>query len=98
FDQNASAMFYAYYGALFVHDDWRLRRNFTINAGLRFDHDFPYHEKWGRVVDGFAFDTASPLSAAAQAAYAKSPNALLSPADFRVNGGLTFASPQDNAI
>ena len=98
YDLNASAMYYAYYGALFVHDDWRVTRNLTVNLGLRFDHDFPYHEKWGRVVNGFAFDTASPLAAAAQAAYAKSPSPLLPASAFNVRGGLTFASPGDNAI
>lgn len=98
FDINSSAMYSSYYAAAFVHDDWRLRSNLTINAGLRYDHDFPYHEKWGRVVNGFAYDATSPLAAAAQAAYAKSPSPLLAPADFRVLGGLTFASPQNNAI
>jgi len=98
FDLNASAMYYAYYGSLFVHDDWRVSRNLTINAGLRFDHDFPYHEKWGRTTNGFAFDTPNPLQAAAQAAYAKSPNALLPASAFNVRGGLTFATPDDNAI
>jgi hypothetical protein len=69
-----------------------------LNLGLRFDHDFPYHEKWGRTVNGFAFDTANPLAAAAQAAYAKSPSPLLPASMFNVRGGLTFASPQDTAI
>lgn len=98
YDLNASAMYYAYYGAAFVHDDWRVSRNVTVNLGLRFDHDFPYHEKWGRTVDGFAFDTASPLQAAAQAAYAKSPSPLLPASQFKVPGGLTFASPGNTAI
>jgi len=98
YDLNASAMYYAYYGAAFVHDDWRLSRTLTVNLGLRFDHDFPYHEKWGRTVNGFAFNTPSPLATAAQAAYAKSPSALLPASQFLVNGGLTFASPQDSAI
>jgi hypothetical protein len=98
YDQNSSAMYYAYYASAFVHDDWRVARNFTVNIGLRFDHDFPYHEKYGRVTNGFAFDTPSPLAAAAQAAYAKSPNASLPVSAFNVRGGLTFASPQDSAI
>jgi hypothetical protein len=98
YDQNSSAMYYAYYASAFVHDDWRVARNFTVNIGLRFDHDFPYHEKYGRVTNGFAFDTPSPLAAAAQAAYAKSPNANLPVSAFNVRGGLTFASPQDSAI
>lgn len=98
YDLNASAMYYAYYGAVFIHDDWRMSRTLTVNLGLRFDHDFPYHEKWGRTVNGFAFDTASPLAAAAEAAYAKSPAAVLPASDFRVRGGLTFASPENTAI
>jgi hypothetical protein len=98
YDLNASAMYYAYYGALFVHDDWRISRNVTVNVGVRFDHDFPYHEKWGRVTNGFAFDAVNPLNAAAQAAYAKSPNAALPASAFNVRGGLTFATPDNSAI
>jgi hypothetical protein len=98
YDLNASAMYYAYYGAAFIHDDYRVSRNLTVNLGLRFDHDFPYHEKWGRTDNGFAFTTPSPLAAAAQAAYAKSPSALLPASQFNVPGGLTFATPQNTAI
>jgi hypothetical protein len=98
YDENSSAMYYAYYGSLFVQDDWRVARNLTVNIGLRFDHDFPYHEKYGRVTNGFAFDTPSPLAAAAEAAYANSPNPILPASQFHVRGGLTFASPEHNAI
>jgi hypothetical protein len=102
FDINTSAMLYQYYSAVFVQDDWRISHSLTVNLGVRFDHDFSYHEKWGRVVNGFAYDTPSPLAAAAQAAYAaKEPAsmlALLPASAFKVNGGLTFASPRDNAI
>jgi hypothetical protein len=98
YDLNASAMYYSYYGAAFVHDDWRVSRTLSLNLGVRFDHDFPYHEKWGRTVDGFAYDSANPLQAAAQAAYAKTPSALLAASQFKVPGGLTFASPGNTAI
>jgi hypothetical protein len=98
YDINQSAMYYAYYAAGFAQDDWRVRRNVTLNLGIRFDHDFPYHEKWGRVTNGFAWDTPSPLQAAAAAAYAKSPNPLLPASAFRALGGLTFATPSNNAI
>ena len=98
YDVNTSASFYSYYGAVFAQDDWRVRKDLTINFGLRYDRDFPYHEKWGRTVNGFDTTTANPLEDAARAAYAKSPNALLPAADFRVRGGLTFAGPDNNAI
>lgn len=98
YDNNASGMYYSYYGALFVQDDWRVRRNLTVNLGARMDHDFPYHEKWARTVNGFAFDATNPLAAAAQAAYAKAPIPQLAPGAFRVPGGLTFADPNNTAI
>lgn len=98
YDQNASAMFYQHYIAGFVQDDWRVSRTLTINAGLRFDRDFPYHEKWGRTVNGFAFNTPSPIAAAAIAAYNANPIPQLPVGQFAVNGGLTFASPGNNEI
>jgi hypothetical protein len=98
YDINASAMYYSYYAAVFAQDDWRVTPTLTVNLGIRFDHDFPYHEKWGRAVNGFAWDATNPLSAAATAAYAKNPNPLLPVSQFDVLGGLTFASPGNTAI
>jgi hypothetical protein len=98
FDINASGSYYSYYYSGFFQDDWRVKRNFTVNLGLRFDHDQPYSEKYGRTVNGFATDQASPVAAAAIAAYAKSPIAQIPVGGFAVPGGLTFASPSDRAI
>ena len=30
-----------------------MKRNLTINLGVRFDHDGPFNEKYGRTVNGF---------------------------------------------
>ncbi len=98
YDINTSSMFYEYYVAGFVQDDWRIKRNLTLNFGLRLDHDFPWREKWGRTVNGFDTTAVNPLSAAATAAYAKSPVAGLPANAFNVLGGLTFATPGDNAV
>src|SRR5262249_33197045 len=98
YDQNTTAMFYQHKFAAFVQDDWRVSPTLTMNLGLRFDRDFPYHEKWGRSVNGFASDATSPLAAAAIAAYNASPIPQIPVGAFNVKGGLTFASPENSAI
>lgn len=98
YDINTFASWYSYYAAGFVQDDWRVSRNLTLNLGLRFDHDGPYHETYGRTVNGFDTSSPNPLAAAAQAAYAMSPVAQLLPSAFNVLGGLTFPRNGDTAV
>ncbi len=98
YDINASGSYYQYYTAGFFQDDWRARRNLTLNLGLRFDHDTPYHEKWGRSLNGFDTTDPSPLAAAAIANYNKNPIPQIPVGQFNVIGGPTFASASNNAI
>jgi hypothetical protein len=98
YDQNTTGMFYQHNFATFLQDDWRVTPTLTVNLGVRFDRDFPYHEKWGRTVNGFAADASSPLEAAAVKAYNASPIPQLPVGAFDVKGGLTFASPGNSAI
>jgi Carboxypeptidase regulatory-like domain len=98
YDINTYGSWYSYYASGFVQDDWRLKRNLTVALGLRYESDNPYHETWGRTVNGFDTTTASPLAAAAQAAYAKAPSALLPASAFNVLGGLSFATPGNNEV
>jgi hypothetical protein len=98
YDLNTYASWYSYYSAVFFQDDWRVKHNLTLNLGVRFDHDGPYNEKYGRTVDGFDTTDTNPLAAAAQAAYAKSPLSQLPASAFNVLGGLTFPSGGQTAV
>ena len=98
FDLEPYASFYSYYYGGFLQDDWRLKRNLTINLGLRYDHDLPYSEKYGRAVDGFDRTVENPVGPAVMAAYASSPIAQVPVGSFNVPGGLTFASPSNREI
>ncbi len=90
FDLNTSAAYYEHYGAVFAQDDWRVRKNLTINLGVRFEYDAPYQEKYGRTVNGFDTTSTNPLSAAATAAYAAHPIPQIPVGSFNVLGGLTY--------
>jgi hypothetical protein len=98
YDLNTYASWYSYYAAGFVQDDWRVKHNLTIGLGLRYEHDFPYNEKYGRTVDGFNTSSTNPLSAAATAAYAKAPLTQLPSSSFDVLGGLTFPATGQTAV
>jgi hypothetical protein len=97
YDINASSAWFEHYFGVFVQDDWRVKSNLTVNLGVRFDHDGPYIEKWGRTVSGFDPNAISPLAAAAQAAYAAHPIPQLPASAFAVNGGLTYPAPVNGA-
>jgi hypothetical protein len=49
------------YAALFIQDDIRFSRRLTINAGLRFDYNGGWSERYNRMTRGFDFNATSPL-------------------------------------
>ena len=97
FDINAYRTNQAPYMAYFVHDDWRVKPNLTLNVGLRLEKELPETERWNRTINGFDTTTPSPIASAVQSAYAANyaanPSLFpISPAQFKVNGGLLFAN------
>jgi hypothetical protein len=79
----------------YVQDNWRVRRNLTINLGVRYELEGPLTERYDRSIRDFNGSVALPIEAAAQAAYAASyasnPTPELPPSAFRVRGGLVYA-------
>ncbi|MEZ5402678.1 MAG: carboxypeptidase regulatory-like domain-containing protein [Bryobacteraceae bacterium] len=78
------------YLALFLQDDWKLSRRFTLNYGVRYELETPITERYNRLQAGFDSTTANPIEAQARANYARNPIPELPADQFRVQGGLTW--------
>jgi len=93
-DRNAARSNQTLYQAVFVQDDWRATNHLTFNLGLRYEHEGGTTERFNRNVRGFDSTSSNPIEAAARAAYAANPIPEISPANFKVRGGLLFATPE----
>ena len=78
--------------APYIQDTWKASRKLTLTLGLRYELEGPLTERYDRSVKGFIYNAPQPIQAAVQAAYAKNPTPEVAPANFLVQGGLTFAN------
>ncbi len=79
--------YYAWYG----QDSWRVTRNLTITLGLRMEYEQGPTERYNRALTSFDPNLELPISAAAQAAYARNPLPELPASQFIVRGGSLYA-------
>ncbi len=84
-----------FYG-MFLQDDWRIRRNFTMNLGLRWEYEGPVTERFNRSSRDFDFATTNPIQARAAAGYTREPIPEVPVSQFRTLGGLTFLGTGGN--
>ncbi len=90
-DRNASRANQTLLHGFFFQDDWKVTRNLSLNLGLRYEYEGPTNERFNRNTIDVDLTSASPIEAAAKAAYAAKPDAAIAPSDFKVRGGLLFA-------
>jgi hypothetical protein len=88
----------AQYHSFFFQDDWKVSRRLSLNLGLRYELDLGTTERYDRIIHDFDASVSNPTEAAVRANYARNPIPEISPANFRVPGGLVFASDSNRSF
>ena len=78
------------YVGWYAQDNWRLSSKLSVNFGLRMEYEFGLRERYNRFIAGFDPTASLPITALAQAAYAKSPVPELAASAFSAVGGSLY--------
>lgn len=97
-ERNAARSNQALYNGVFVHNDWKVTSNLTLNVGVRYEYEGATNERYNRNTRGFDFTASSPIEAAAKAAYAANPIPEITASAFQVKGGLLFANDDNRSF
>lgn len=97
-DRNTSRSNQTLYQGFFFQDDWKATRKLTLNLGVRWEMENATTERFNRNIISFDPAVASPVEAAAKAAYAASPIAEVPVSGFNVKGGLLFADDSNRGF
>jgi len=93
-DDQVAANFYNHYTGAFGEDTWRVGRNLTVTAGLRFEYEDGIREQDDRMLVGFNPTAALSITQAAENAYLASglQNTAGMLPSISVRGGTVFAT------
>jgi len=89
-DTNANYALSNVYLGWYLQDNWRLSTKLTVTLGLRAEYELGRRERYNRVIGGFDPAATLPITAAAQAAYARNPIPELAASAFSVVGGSVY--------
>ncbi len=78
------------YVGWYAQDNWRISPKLSVNIGLRMEYEFGLRERHNRFIAGFDPSASLPITALAQAAYAKSPVPELPVSAFSAVGGSLY--------
>lgn len=79
-----------HYGAAYLQDDWKIRRNLTLNLGLRWDYETPTEETHG-LITNFDVNAPAPVQVP-QGAAIDGVTAQLNPGIRNLRGLLAFVN------
>jgi hypothetical protein len=85
----ATSEYYTNYYGAYIQDDWRLKSNFTLNYGLRIEHEDGLMEKNNQFTVGFDQNLISPLSG-------RAPGLAAIRGTNEIRGGLMYAGVDGN--